>query len=71
MKIEVANIKSKFSDLKQALESQLEQDTDDEEIDQLRLALTELHALNEFLQEANQQLQTDVTRLKATNKDIP
>jgi hypothetical protein len=49
MKIEVANIKSKFSDLKQALESQLEQDTDDEEIDQLRLALTELHALNEFL----------------------
>ena len=46
-------MKNKFSGLKSALEETLESDEHQEErdIDQLKGAVTELHQVNEFLQE--------------------
>jgi hypothetical protein len=45
------NLKDKFSELKAALEDSLENNPEDNEdtIDQLKLALTEIHQANEFL----------------------
>jgi hypothetical protein len=47
------NLKAKFSELKAALEDSLENNPEDydDTIDQLKLALTEIHQANEFLQD--------------------
>jgi hypothetical protein len=46
-------LKTKFSELKAALEDSLENNPEDydDTIDQLKLALTEIHQANEFLQD--------------------
>lgn len=51
-KIVEINVKNKYCELKSALEDQLEKQEEGdqvEEIGELKQALTELHALNEYL----------------------
>ncbi len=51
LKISHESLKTKISELKTALETTLESDEQEEEldIDQLKMAVTELHQVNDFL----------------------
>lgn len=53
LKLSQESLKTKISELKNSLEQTLEQDEEEEEfdIDQLKTAVTELHQVNDFLQE--------------------